>query len=90
MTPSLLFVEPRRRRAWESVVTRSIGRSPMPSASVTPAAADVYFQPNTGPEPFGTAFVEALYAALPVVGTNVGGAAGIVTQDCGVLRAVYA
>ena len=31
------------------------------------AAADVFCQPNTGPEPFGIAFVEALYAGLPVV-----------------------
>src|SRR5262249_28003211 len=31
------------------------------------AAADVYCQPNTGPEPFGLAFIEALYAALPLL-----------------------
>jgi len=33
------------------------------------AAADIHCQPNTGPEPFGIAFVEALYAGLPVVTT---------------------
>lgn len=49
------------------------------------AAADVHCQPNTGPEPFGIAFVEALYAGLPVVSTRMGGAAEIVTEDCGVL-----
>jgi len=48
-------------------------------------AADVHCQPNTGPEPFGIAFVEALYAGLPVVSTRMGGAAEIVTEDCGVL-----
>ncbi len=48
-------------------------------------AADVHCQPNTGPEPFGLAFVEALYAARPVVTTDVGGAREIVTSDCGIL-----
>jgi glycosyltransferase involved in cell wall biosynthesis len=49
------------------------------------AAADVYCQPNTGPEPFGVAFVEALYAGLPVVSAATGGAAEIVTTACGIL-----
>ena len=38
------------------------------------AAADVYCQPNTAPEPFGIAFVEALDAGLPVVTSPMGGA----------------
>ncbi len=49
------------------------------------AAADVHCQPNTGAEPFGVAFVEALYAGLPVVSTDMGGAAEVVTGRCGVL-----
>ena len=49
------------------------------------AAADVHCQPNTSPEPFGIAFVEALYAGLPVVSTRMGGAEEIVTESCGVL-----
>jgi glycosyltransferase involved in cell wall biosynthesis len=49
------------------------------------AAADVHCQANTGPEPFGIAFVEALYAGLPVVTTALGGAKEIVTETCGVL-----
>lgn len=48
-------------------------------------AADIHCQPNTGAEPFGLAFVEALYAGLPVVTTAMGGACEIVTDDCGVL-----
>jgi glycosyltransferase involved in cell wall biosynthesis len=48
-------------------------------------AADIHCQPNTGPEPFGLAFVEALYAGLPVVTTALGGALEIVTDACGVL-----
>jgi glycosyltransferase involved in cell wall biosynthesis len=47
------------------------------------AAADIHCQPNLGPEPFGIAFVEALYAGLPVVSTRMGGAAEIVSEDCG-------
>ncbi|HYM23040.1 MAG TPA: glycosyltransferase family 4 protein [Vicinamibacterales bacterium] len=46
-------------------------------------AADVHCQPNTGPEPFGIAFIEALAAGLPVVATAIGGALEIVNDRCG-------
>jgi glycosyltransferase involved in cell wall biosynthesis len=49
------------------------------------AAADMYCQPNTGPEPFGIAFVEALHANLPVVTSAFGGAQEIMDDACGVL-----
>lgn len=49
------------------------------------AAADLHCQPNTGPEPFGIAFVEALRAGLPCVTTALGGALEIVDERCGVL-----
>lgn len=49
------------------------------------SAADIFCQPNVAPEPFGIAFVEALYAGLPVVTTNFGGAAEIVNDSCGIL-----
>ncbi|HEY3883680.1 MAG TPA: glycosyltransferase [Vicinamibacterales bacterium] len=49
------------------------------------AAADIHCQPNTAPEPFGIAFIEALYAGLPVVTSDAGGPREIVTADCGVL-----
>jgi glycosyltransferase involved in cell wall biosynthesis len=48
-------------------------------------AADLHCQPNTSPEPFGVAFVEALAAGLPVVTTAIGGALEIVDDSCGVL-----
>jgi glycosyltransferase involved in cell wall biosynthesis len=49
------------------------------------AAADIYCQPNTGPEGFGLTFVESLLAGLPVVTTAIGGACEIVDASCGVL-----
>ena len=47
------------------------------------AAADVFCLTNTGPESFGMVFVEALQAGLPVVTSNMGGGAEIVTSECG-------
>jgi glycosyltransferase involved in cell wall biosynthesis len=49
------------------------------------AAADIFCQPNLTPEPFGIAFIEALYSGLPVITTALGGAAEIVNASCGVL-----
>jgi glycosyltransferase involved in cell wall biosynthesis len=49
------------------------------------AAADIHCQPNTRPEAFGVAFVEALAAGLPVVTTAMGGALEIVDNSCGIL-----
>lgn len=49
------------------------------------AAANLYCQPNTSPEPFGISFVEALYAGLPVVTSAFGGALEIVTPAYGSL-----
>ncbi len=49
------------------------------------AGADVLCQPNTGPEPFGITFVEALWAGLPVVTTAMGGAIEIFDESCGIL-----
>src|SRR5262249_25463886 len=48
-------------------------------------AADLHCQPNTRPEPFGVAFVEALAAGLPVVTAAIGGALEIVDDSCGAL-----
>jgi glycosyltransferase involved in cell wall biosynthesis len=55
-------------------------RSDVPSLM---GAADLFCQPNIGPEPFGIAFVEALAAGLPIVTTAMGAAAEIVDPSCG-------
>ena len=50
-------------------------------------AADIFCQPNITPEPFGIVFIEALYAGLPVVSVDHGGAKEIVDDSCGRLVA---
>jgi glycosyltransferase involved in cell wall biosynthesis len=47
------------------------------------AAADIFSQPNLGPEPFGIVFIEALSAGLPVVTTAMGGPQEIIDSSCG-------
>jgi glycosyltransferase involved in cell wall biosynthesis len=47
--------------------------------------ADIFCQPNQGPEPFGIVFVEALWAGRPVVTTAMGGALEIINDSCGLL-----
>jgi len=49
------------------------------------AASDIFCQTNTGPEPFGNVFIEAMVAELPVVTISMGGALEIVNKTCGVL-----
>jgi glycosyltransferase involved in cell wall biosynthesis len=49
------------------------------------AAADIFCQPNTEPEPFGLVFIEALRSRLPVVATDTGAAREIVEENCGML-----
>jgi glycosyltransferase involved in cell wall biosynthesis len=49
------------------------------------AAADVHCQPNTRPEPFGIAFVEAMSVGLPIVTTAIGGAREILDDTCALL-----
>lgn len=47
------------------------------------AAADVLCQPNTAPEPFGIAFVEALAAGLAVVSSRLGAAEEVLGAEAG-------
>jgi len=49
------------------------------------AGADIFCQPNLGPEPFGIVFIEALWAGRPVVTTAMGGALEIINGTCGFL-----
>jgi glycosyltransferase involved in cell wall biosynthesis len=49
-------------------------------------ASEILCQPNEKPEGFGIALIEALYAGLPIVTTDIGGgAAEIVNPQCGIL-----
>jgi glycosyltransferase involved in cell wall biosynthesis len=50
-------------------------------------ACDIYCQANLAPEPFGVAFIEALWAGLPVITPDLGGAREIVTSEVGILVA---
>jgi glycosyltransferase involved in cell wall biosynthesis len=49
------------------------------------AAADIYCQPNTGPEGLPIVFGEALYAGLPIVTSELGGFWELVDESCGML-----
>lgn len=48
-------------------------------------AADIFCQPNLGPEPFGITFIEAMYAELPIVTTAIGGVMETVDERLGSL-----
>jgi glycosyltransferase involved in cell wall biosynthesis len=49
------------------------------------SAADIFCQPNKGPEGFGLTLIEALQAGLPVITSAMGGATEVVNDSCGVL-----
>ena len=49
------------------------------------AAADIYCQPNVGPDAFGITFVEAMYAGLPVVTSDLGAAREVLGEAAGAL-----
>lgn len=47
------------------------------------SAADIYCQPNVGPETLGLTFLEAMHAGLPIVTSPIGGAVELVDASCG-------
>jgi glycosyltransferase involved in cell wall biosynthesis len=52
-------------------------------------AADIYCQPNEGPEPFGLSVVEAMASGLPVVASAAGATPEIVSEECGILVGLH-
>ncbi len=48
------------------------------------SAADIFCQPNIGPEGFGLTLIEALQAGLPVITSAMGGATEVVNDSCGI------
>jgi glycosyltransferase involved in cell wall biosynthesis len=56
-----------------------------PDVSALLAAADIYCQPNIGPDAYGLSFVEALVSGLPVVSTTLGAVGEVVDASCGIL-----
>lgn len=48
------------------------------------AAADIYCQPNLGPDAFGLVFAESMLAHLPIVTSQLGGAAELVDDQCAI------
>ncbi len=80
------FLAELRQRATElGVIDRIRFLDRRPDVRPLFVAADVLVQPNTHPEPLGLVFIEALYASRPVVTSDLGGGAEIVTAQCGVL-----
>jgi len=47
------------------------------------SASDIYCQPSVHPESFGITYVEAMYAGLPVVATDIGAVPEVVSDQCG-------
>lgn len=46
-------------------------------------ASDIFCQPNIAPEPFGVSFIEAMYAKLPIVTTDIeSGATEVIDNNC--------
>jgi len=75
----------RQRAAELNIADRVLFLGWQPDVRKLIAAADIYCQPNSGPEPFGLTYIEALYAGKPVIAANAAGPAEIVTPDCGAL-----
>lgn len=51
-----------------------------PDAADLMLAADIHCQPNKAPEPFGRVFVEAMYAGMTVITTDMGGGAEVIRE----------
>jgi glycosyltransferase involved in cell wall biosynthesis len=82
---SRYFRRLRRKAARAGLGTRARFLGERSDTASLYAAADLYCQPNTAPDGFGLTFIEALYAGLPIVTTDTGGAREIVTDRCGLL-----
>jgi glycosyltransferase involved in cell wall biosynthesis len=84
-TEELYLAELKQRAKDLGILSQTRFLGWQPEIDIVIDSADIFCQPNSGPEPFGLTYVEALYREKPVVTTAMAGALEVVSDDCGIL-----